>query len=199
MTNKVFVLATANLGKIHEMNRILTGLGIRVVSRKDIGIDIAVDETGTTYEENALLKAKAICGVSGLPSIADDSGLEVSSLGGKPGVFSSTFGGAHLDDEERCAYLLKEMENMEQRDARFVCSIVCVNPNGGIISVQGECGGEIAYSPRGKNGFGYDPIFLPHGTGKTMAELPPEEKNALSHRGAALRAFRARMNNEQMW
>ena len=184
-----FVLATANLGKVREMRSVLSELGIDVVSRGEVGVDIVVEETGSTFLENATLKAKAICDASGLPAIADDSGLIVDALGGEPGVYSSTYGGEHLSDDERCAYLIEKMKNMEQRSAKFVCTIVCAFPDGRIISSQGECVGKIALSPSGEGGFGYDPVFVPNGFLKTMAQLTPEEKNAISHRGKALNAF----------
>ena len=184
-----FVLATENQGKIREMRDILSEFGIQVLSRKEVGIDIHVEETGLTFEQNALLKAEAICKASGLPSIADDSGLEVDALDGEPGVYSSSYGGEHLNDTRRCDYLIKKMKNMEQRSAKFVCTIVCAYPDGRNITVKGECFGEIMTSLRGTGGFGYDPVFLVKGTDKSMAELAPEEKNALSHRGNALRAL----------
>ena len=193
--NKTFVLATANPGKIHEMRTIMTELGIDSISREDAGIDIIVEETGSTFMENALLKAEAICKISGMPAIADDSGLMVDALGGAPGVFSSTYGGERLDATARYTYLLEKMGKMEQRAAKFVCIIVCAFPDGSIISAQGECLGEIALSPRGAGGFGYDPVFIVEGTGKTMAELLPDEKNALSHRGKALEAFAKQLRN----
>ena len=184
-----FVLATANKGKISEMREILAARSIEGVSQAEVGLALEVEEIGTTFMENALLKAQAVCAASGLPAIADDSGLMVDALGGEPGVYSSSFGGEALSDSERYAYLLKKMENMEQRNAKFVSTIVCTFPDGEIISAEGECHGEILHAPRGSGGFGYDPVFLVKGTGKSMAELSPEEKNAVSHRGAALRAF----------
>ncbi|MCL2151340.1 MAG: RdgB/HAM1 family non-canonical purine NTP pyrophosphatase [Oscillospiraceae bacterium] len=184
-----FVLATNNLGKIKEMREILPGLGIEFLTRADVGIDVEIEETGTTFKENALLKANAICALSGLPAIADDSGLMVDALGGAPGVYTSTFGGEGLSSAERCGYLLKKLSGVRDRNAKFVCMIVCVFPDGGVITAQGECVGEIADEPRGWRGFGYDPVFIANGYSKTMAELSPEEKNAISHRGAALRSF----------
>jgi len=183
------VLATANPGKIKEMQEILAELNIDVVTRKDLGIELDVEETGETFLENATLKAEAICKASGLPSVADDSGLVVDALGGKPGVHSSSYGGPELDNNERCAYLLEKMRDMEHRSAKFVCTIVCAFPEGGSLTAQGECPGEIITEPRGFNGFGYDPVFQVKGKNKTMAELPPDEKNAISHRGLALRKF----------
>ena len=184
-----FVLATANPGKIREMQEILHDFGIEVTTREDLGIDIDIEETGETFLENATLKAKAICEASGLPAIADDSGLVVDALGGAPGVYSSTFGGVGLDPTARCEHLLEKMRGMEQRGAKFVCTIVCIFPDGRVISAEGECRGAIAHMPRGAGGFGYDPVFLVNGTDRTMAELTPEEKNKISHRGVALGRF----------
>jgi len=187
-----YVIATANPGKISEMRAILSQLGIEAVTREELGIDIEIEETGSTFLENAMLKAGAVCAIARLPAIADDSGLAVDALGGEPGVYSSSYGGDHLSNSERCSYLLKKMENVEQREAKFVCTIVCVYPDGGKLSAAGECHGRILVAPRGENGFGYDPVFLPDGMDRTLAELPSEEKNEVSHRGKALRAF-ARM------
>jgi len=189
MSKMTFVLATANPGKVSEMREILSDVGFDVVSRDDIGIKIEVEESGHTFFENAMLKAQAICHASGLPAIADDSGLVVSALSGQPGVYSSSYGGAKLSDSERCAYLLKNMKDMEQRDAKFVCNIICFFPDGDYISSEGECLGEIISEQRGDNGFGYDPIFKVSGTDKTMAELTSDDKNKISHRGKALNKF----------
>ena len=182
-----FVLASANPGKVKEMRSILSDIGIEVVSRDELGIDIDVEETGETFFENALLKAKAICKISGLPAIADDSGLVVSALGGQPGIYTSSYGGDHLNNEERYKYLLKNMENMEHRAAKFVCNTVCVFTDGTIISSEGECLGEIALAQQGEGGFGYDPVFIPKDMQRTMAQLSPQEKNEISHRGKAIR------------
>jgi len=190
-----YALATTNPGKVNEMRTILSGLGIKVVSRCDLGIDIDIEETGTTFFENAKLKAETICNAAGLPAIADDSGLVVDLLNGRPGVYSSTFGGEYLTSGERCKYLLAEMEKSgasgikEQRTAKFVCTIVCAFPDGTLLTATGECNGIITSEPRGLSGFGYDPVFLPDGKDKTMAELTSVEKNEISHRGKALRIF----------
>jgi len=184
-----FVLATANPGKVNEMREILNGEGIDIVSRYELGIDIDIPETGSSFMDNAILKARAICGAAGLPAIADDSGLMVDSLDGAPGVYSSTFGGEALSDAERCEHLIGAMKDMEQRRAKFVCTIVCIFPDGSTLSAQGECHGEIADVPRGAGGFGYDPLFVVDGLNKTMAELSVKEKNSISHRGSALREF----------
>jgi len=184
-----FVLATANPGKIREMREVLSEFDIELVTREDLGINLDVDETGSTFSENAWLKAKAICEASGLPAIADDSGLMIDALDGGPGVYTSSFGGAELDNRQRCAFLLEKMRGVEHRSAKFVCTIVCLFPDGRAITAEGECPGEIADSLRGGEGFGYDPVFLARGSNKTMAELTPEDKHRLSHRGKALRKF----------
>jgi len=186
-----YILATANPGKIKELGKILFDLGIEFLTRKDLGINIEVDETGSTFLENATLKADAIAAASGMPAIADDSGLIVDSLGGEPGLFSSSYGGEDLSDSRRSLYLLGKMENMEHRSAKFVCTIVCSFPDGNHITATGECHGEIATEPRGTDGFGFDPVFLPAGKDRTMAELTIDEKNEISHRGIALREFSA--------
>ena len=185
----IFVLATNNPGKIREMQEILPEFGIKFVTRKEVGIDIEIDETGSTFLENATLKAKAICSLSGLASIADDSGLMIDALDGAPGVYTSSFGGEGLSDSERCDYLLQQLKDKKQRNAKFVSTIVCAFPDGEVISAYGECCGKIADAPTGSGGFGYDPVFIAEGFCKTMAELTPDEKNTVSHRGAALRKF----------
>ena len=184
-----FVLATANPGKISEMREILSDCGIDLVTRNELGIDIIVEETGETFFENAKIKAEAICAVSEIPAIADDSGLIIEALDGRPGVHSSSYGGAELSANERCDYLLSKMENVEQRQAKFVCVIVCAFPDGNHLTASGECSGTITTEPRGSCGFGYDPVFLPDGMEKTMAELTNSEKNSISHRGNALSKF----------
>jgi len=187
-----FSLATANPGKIKEMQILLSELGITLVTRADLDINIEIDETGTTFFENSRIKADMICKISGLPAIADDSGLLVEALDGKPGVYSSSFGGDDLTAIERCDYLLSEMKDiveMEHRRAKFVCVIVCVFPDGEVLTATGECPGTITTKPHGSNGFGYDPVFIPDGMDKTMAQLTSEEKNEISHRGKALRCF----------
>ena len=184
-----YVLATANPGKVMEMSKILSELDIEIITRSELGINIEIEETGTTFLENAIIKAEAICAASGLPSIADDSGLIVNSLGGEPGVYSSSFGGEELTAEERCKFLLSKMANMEQRGAKFVCTIVCSFPDGSKITAMGECPGKISTELHGADGFGYDPVFIPDEESKTMAELAPERKNSISHRGKALRDF----------
>ena len=185
-----FVLASHNPGKLREMRDILSELGIEVLSQKDAGVDVDPEETGTTFEENAVIKAKAVMEASGLPAVADDSGLMVDALGGAPGVYSARFGGSHdLPDSNRNEYLLKKLENKEQRGAKYVSVIAVAYPDGRILTARGECHGEIARTEKGSGGFGYDPLFrLPDG--RHMAELTSEEKNRISHRGIALRELK---------
>ena len=184
-----FVLATHNPGKLREMSDILSKFGIQVVSPADVGITVDVEETGTTFAENAMLKAKAICAASGLPAIADDSGLCVDALNGGPGVYSARYGGEELDDRGRYMLLLNSMRGQTTRAAHFACAIACVFPNGDTLTAEGRCGGAIAFAPMGEGGFGYDPVFLVPEKGKTFGQLTAEEKSEISHRGKALKAF----------
>ena len=187
------VLASKNKKKLVEMNDILSQLGIEVCSEAEAGVDVEVEETGTTFEENSLLKARAVMEASGLPAIADDSGLCVDALGGAPGVYSARYGGEGLDDIQRYRLLLENMRGQMPRTARFVSVITCCFPNGDVISARGECPGTIAFAPMGEGGFGYDPVFFLPPLKKTFAQLSPEEKNAISHRGKALRAFQEKL------
>lgn len=184
-----FVLATHNPGKLKEMSAILAELGIQVVGPGELGIDVEVEETGTTFAENAMLKARAICAASGLPAIADDSGLCVDALNGGPGVYSARYGGEGLDDRGRTTLLLQNMRGQTTRAAHFACAICCVFPGGDTLTAEGRCEGAIAFAPMGEGGFGYDPVFLVPEKAKTFSQLTAEEKNAISHRGKALRAF----------
>ena len=184
-----FVLATHNPGKLREMGEILKDFGIEVVSPKDLGITVDVEETGSTFAENAMLKAKAICKAADLPAIADDSGLCVDALNGAPGVYSARYGGEGLDDRGRYMLLLSSLRGAPTRAAHFACAVACAFPNGDTLTAEGRCDGSIAYAPLGDGGFGYDPVFLLPGTGKTFGQLTQEEKSAVSHRGRALREF----------
>lgn len=184
-----FVLATHNPGKLREMSDILSGLGVQVVSPADVGITVDVEETGTTFAENAMLKAQAICKASGLPAIADDSGLCVDALNGGPGVYSARYGGEELDDRGRYMLLLNSMRGQTTRAAHFACAIACAFPNGDTLTAEGRCDGAIAFAPMGEGGFGYDPVFLVPEKGKTFGQLTAEEKSTISHRGKALRDF----------
>lgn len=184
-----FVIATKNQKKLLELERILRPLGIRAVTAEQLGIELPeVEETGSTFEENARLKAESACRVTGLAAVADDSGLEVDALGGRPGVYSARYAGPDATDSQRNEKLLAELKDVpaSQRGARFVSAVCCILPDGGILTVRGECPGSIAFSPAGNGGFGYDPIFLVD-SGKSFGELTAEEKDAVSHRGAALR------------
>ena len=188
-----FVLATHNPGKLQEMGEILRDLGVEVVSPAALGIPVDVEETGTTFLENALLKAKAICRAANLPAIADDSGLCVDALNGAPGVYSARYGGEGLDDRGRCMLILNSMRGATTRAAHFSCAVACVFPNGDTLTAEGRCDGSIAYAPLGDGGFGYDPVFLLPGTGKTFGQLSQEEKSAVSHRGKALKEFAGKL------
>ncbi len=191
------VLASKNQGKLREMQAILGAMNVRVLLESEVGIDLDVEETGTTFEENSRLKAEAVMRACGLPAIADDSGLVADALGGAPGVYSARFG--NLDsDEARTAYLLEKMADVpeENRTARFVSVITCCFPDGRTISARGVCEGRITREPRGTGGFGYDPVFLVPETGKTFSEMTAEEKNRISHRAAALRSFSKLLKKE---
>ena len=172
------------------MQNILGALGMEVMLERDAGVDVEVEETGTTFAENSLLKAQAVFDATGLATVADDSGLMVDALGGAPGVYSARYGGLHTD-AERIALLLENMKDVpdEKRTAQFVCAVTCLLPDGRKIAVQGVCPGVILRAPRGEGGFGYDPVFYLPEFGKTFAELAGEEKNRISHRGRALREF----------
>lgn len=187
------VLASKNKKKLAEMNHILSRLGIEVCSEDEAGVDVEVEETGETFEENSLLKAKAVMEASGMPAIADDSGLCVDALNGAPGVYSARYGGEGLNDTARYRLLLENMRGQSPRTAKFVSVITCCFPNGDVISAQGECPGTIAFAPMGEGGFGYDPVFFLPQLKKTFAQLSAEEKNAISHRGRALEAFRVQL------
>jgi len=181
------LLATKNAAKAQEYLLLLRDLPFELTNLAGESIDTVVSETGDTLEQNATIKAVAYASMSNLPALADDSGLEVDALGGEPGVLSARYAGADASDEERIEWLLARLEGIpwEKRKARFRCVIAIAWPEGRVELCQGECQGMIALTPKGENGFGYDPIFyLPH-LGKTMAELSIEEKNEVSHRGRA--------------
>ena len=184
-----YVLATHNPGKLKEMGAILARFGVEVVSPKDLGLTVDVEETGTTFAENAMLKAKAICAAAQLPAIADDSGLCVDALNGGPGVYSARYGGEGLDDRGRYMLLLNSLRGQSTRTAHFTCAIACAFPNGDTLTAEGRCDGTIAYAPMGEGGFGYDPVFFVPELKKTFGQLTAEEKSAISHRGRALESF----------
>ena len=190
------VLASKNKHKLVEISKITEKFGIELVLQSELGIDIDVEETGTTFEENSYIKAEAVMKASGLPALADDSGIAVDALNGEPGVYSARYGfDDTLDDWGRLELLLKNTEHVPdgQRQAQFVCVITMVTPDNQVIQARGEIHGELSRDPRGENGFGYDPIFYYPPFGKTTAELSPEEKNQVSHRGNALRMFYDKM------
>ena len=192
--------ATGNAGKLRELRRILEAQGHEVVSQKELGITIEPDETGTTFEANALIKAETICKASGLPTIADDSGLCVDALDGAPGVYSARYCGHHGDDEANNDKLLENMKDVPagQRGAKFVAAVCFILPTGQHLTCRGECPGRVAFERlAGDYGFGYDPLFIPDRVGvgagtvenaarRTYAELADAEKDAISHRGNAL-------------
>lgn len=184
------VLASLNQNKLLELRKPLEALGIELISQKDCGVFTGAEETGVTFEENSEQKARYVMEATGLPALADDSGLSVDALNGAPGVHSHRFG--NLDsDEARCAYLLEMLRDVpdDRRGAKFVCVITLLMPDGRKLAARGECCGTILRACRGKNGFGYDPLFYFPNLGKTFAELTKEEKSAVSHRGNALRNF----------
>lgn len=186
------VLASKNPHKLVEISKITEKFGFELVLQSELGVDIDVEETGTTFEENSLLKAEAVMKATGLPALADDSGIAVDALNGEPGIYSARYGfDESLDDWGRMMLLLKNTEQVPdgQRQAQFVCVITMVTPEGKTIQARGEIHGELTREPKGENGFGYDPIFYYPPFGKTTAEASPEEKNAVSHRGNALRVF----------
>ena len=184
------VLASKNRHKLVELQTILGQMGLEVVLQSDIGIDVDVEETGTTFAENAMLKAKAVMEASGMAAIADDSGLVVDALNGEPGVYSARYGGRPTD-LDRTMLLLEKMKDIpeEKRTGRFVSAIACALPDGREVTAEGVCEGNILFELRGTGGFGYDPVFYVPLLDKTFAEAGAEEKNAISHRGNALREF----------
>ena len=189
-----FIIATKNAKKKLELERILAPMGYEVICESDLDEPLPeVDETGATFEENAALKARSACEHTGLPAIADDSGLCVDALGGDPGVRSARYGTPGWNDAQRTDYLLKNMEGVpdEKRTARLVSAVCCVLPDGRSLTLRGECEGYIGDAPRGSNGFGYDPVFVVGDA--TFAEMDNAEKDRISHRGRALRLLRDRL------
>lgn len=188
-----FILATKNEGKLKEIKRILEDTDIEICLESDIGIDMDVDETGSTFEENSLLKAKAVMEASGLPAIADDSGLCVNALNGEPGVYSARYGGSRLCSKDQCELLLSKIPEGASREAYFESVITCCFPDGRIIVAKGVCNGTIAKELRGSRGFAYDPVFIPDGYDITFSEMTADAKNNISHRGIALRNFKDKL------
>ncbi|MEK6711395.1 MAG: RdgB/HAM1 family non-canonical purine NTP pyrophosphatase [Nitrospinota bacterium] len=192
------VLASGNPGKAREVRAALGGLPVQVLTPGEAGFALEVEETGSTYAGNALLKARAACGASGLPALADDSGVEAEALPGELGVRSARFGGEGLDDAGRNRLLLQRLEGVEEagRGARFVCVLAFARPDGWFGFFEGELPGRLLRAPRGEGGFGYDPLLFLPPLGRTVAELDLETKNRISHRGRALAAFRAWLEGE---
>jgi XTP/dITP diphosphohydrolase len=184
------LLATTNPGKICELRALLAGCGWEILTPQDIGLTLQVEEIGQTYADNARRKAEAYARASGLVALADDSGLEVDALGGAPGLHSARYAGQDTTHADKMGMLLAELRDVpdEQRTARFRAVIVIATPDGRTFQTEGVCEGRIARAPRGAGGFGYDPIFLVEGGSRTMAELPAEEKNRISHRARAAAA-----------
>ena len=203
----VICAASNNAGKLKELRRILERMGHEVKSLRELGIELDPEETGTTFAENARIKAEAFCKASGLPTVADDSGLCVDALHGAPGVYSARYAGHHGDDAANNAKLLHEMRQVpaENRTARFVSAVCFILPNGRKLLVEGECPGTVAFSETGTNGFGYDPLFVPDRVGlpdgstventarRSYAELADGEKDAISHRGRAMEKLEAEL------
>lgn len=184
-----YIIATNNQKKLIELERILSPLGINAVTAKQEGISLDdVEENGKTFKENSYIKAYAACQKSGLPAIADDSGICVDALNGEPGIFSARFGGENATDTDKNELILKKLEGIKDRGAHYTCAVTCVFPNGDIIQVEDYCYGEISQKPEGNGGFGYDPIFLYDGV--SFGNFTSEEKDKVSHRGKALRAFK---------
>ncbi len=179
------IVATKNSGKVKEIADILSKYEIEVISQKDAGIDVDVDETGSTFEENALIKARAVSMLCDEPVLADDSGLCIEALLGAPGIYSARYGG-DLPYEEKMAKLLGEMSGKENRKAKFCCVMALVFPNGEELIAKGECHGRIMEEMKGTSGFGFDPVFYSDELKKGFAECSDEEKNQVSHRGKAL-------------
>ena len=191
-----YIIATHNMKKRNELARILGPLGVDILTAEQAGVELTdVEETGTTFEENARLKSRSGCEESGMPCIGDDSGLMVDALDGAPGVYSARYAGDHGNDPANIALLLENLKDIpdEKRTARFVCTICCTYPDGKEIVVNGTCEGKIGYAPKGDGGFGYDPVFMVGD--KSFAELTAEEKDKISHRGNALKALAEALAN----
>lgn len=186
------IFATGNEGKMREIRMIMADLGVEILSMKEAGISADLEENGATFEENAMIKAKGIAALCDDLVLADDSGLEIDALNKEPGVYSARYLGEETSYHFKNANLIQRLEGVseEKRTARFVCAIAAVLPDGRTFSVKAAMEGRIGYEERGENGFGYDPIFMLPEYGKTTAELSPEEKNKLSHRGKALRLMK---------
>lgn len=200
---KIIIFATTNAGKVREVNAIMQESGYEVISLKKAGITVDVDENGTTFEENAVIKAKAIWEITGKTEeykdaivLADDSGLQIDYLNGEPGIYSARYLGEDTSYEYKNKVILERLEGVpeEKRGARFVCAMAAVLPDGTVLCEKGIMEGRIAHAIEGTNGFGYDPVFYLPQFGMTSASISPEQKNEISHRGRALRLMRERIN-----
>lgn len=192
------IAATKNKGKIREMQEILSPLEIEIVSQQEMGINVDVEETGDTFERNALIKARAVAMVCDYPVLADDSGICVEALDGAPGVHSARYAGEDATDADRVMKLLRELGDCENRNAKFVTAVAFIFPDGRELTACGEVLGHITKSPEGENGFGYDPIFFSNELGKTFAKSTDEEKNSVSHRGRALKNLYEKLKNTEV-
>lgn len=197
---KRMIFATGNENKMVEIREILGDLPLEILSMKQAGIRADIEENGTSFEENALIKAREVCRLAGEMVLADDSGLEIDYLNGKPGIYSARYMGENTSYRVKNKNLMERLEGVpdEKRTARFVCAIAAVFPDGKELVVRGTVEGIIGYEERGENGFGYDPIFYLPKRGLTTAELPPEEKNSISHRGNALRKMKELLEKENL-
>ena len=197
---KRMIFATGNENKMKEIREILGDLPLEILSMKQAGISADIEEDGTSFEENALIKAREVCRLAGEMVLADDSGLEIDYLNGEPGIYSARYMGEDTSYRIKNQNLIDRLEGVpdEQRTARFVCAIAAVFPNGKELVVRGTVEGMIGYEERGENGFGYDPIFYLPDRGVSTAELPPEEKNSLSHRGNALSKMKELLEKEHL-
>lgn len=189
------IFATGNEGKMREIRMIMADLGMEILSMKEAGISVHIDEKGRTFEENAMIKAKGIAALCEDLVLADDSGLEIDALNKEPGVYSARYLGENTSYHIKNKNLLDRLEGVpeEQRTARFVCAIAAVLPDGRVLETKAAMEGRIGHEERGENGFGYDPIFMLPEYGKSTAELDPEKKNELSHRGKALRFMKEKL------
>lgn len=198
--NKI-IFATSNLGKMKEIKEILNDLNCEILSMKEAGINIDILEDGKTFEENAIIKAKSIAKIANCIVLADDSGLEVDYLNKAPGIYSARFLGENTSYDIKNKYIIDKLSNVsdEKRSARFVCAIACALPNGEIFTTRAAIEGKIAYEPKGENGFGYDPIFFVPEFNCTTAQLSPEQKNKISHRGKALVLMKEKLKSSNIF
>jgi XTP/dITP diphosphohydrolase len=199
LDQQILVIATRNKGKYKEISRLLKDFPIQIKDLNDFGPIPEVEENGTTFEENAYKKASFTARVLGFPALADDSGLVVDALDGAPGIYSARYGGPNITDEQRSQKLLNALQGVKNRQASFECVLSIAVPAGPALTYEARCEGTIADKPCGQNGFGYDPIFFYPPLGKTFAQLRPEEKGSVSHRGKALAEFKNEFDKVLIW